>query len=155
MTVLNNTIFLDVFITLDVTSDGANGLTTGWTLEAANPLLGALGNAAELGALNINALISGDATGAPINSGLNPGVVGGFVGDFYVGPAGPLRLETPAQINAGAGTAVPTSAGTANVNWDGTFTLQLDLGGMPLVVVDESVCDFSIPGAGVDFAVAN
>ncbi len=157
VTVLNTTIFLEVLLTLDVASDGANNISTGWQIEARNPLLGALGNAAELGALSIGAAAT-NTTGGPIPSGLNPAVVGQPVGNFYVVPnVGPLLLVTPTEITAGAAALTPTVGvpGNVNINWDGLFALRLDLAGSPLVVVDETVCTFDDPGTGIDFATTN
>jgi hypothetical protein len=54
------------------------------------------------------------------------------------------------------GCTAPTTDGarsTVNVSWGGSFSLVLTLGDNPLVTLEESVCDFSGPGASVDFLV--
>ncbi len=151
---LNQTVFLDATVTLDVSSDGANNISTAWFVTAANPLLGALGTAAELGGVSIGAVAT-NAAGGPINSGLNPSVVGDFIGAFYAGANGPLELTTPGAIAAGTATLAPTvvAPGNVNINWDGNFSLSLLLGGSPLVTITGSSCSFTQPGTGVDFAV--
>ena len=156
MTALNTDIFLQVDITLDVVSDGNNNIDTAWEIVAANFLLPTLGNAAELGGLAIeaavtNAAIGGAAPGA-IGSGLTAEATGQLIGGFIDASVFALILATPGEITAGTGMATPLD-GTVNVNWDGRFTLDLTLGGEPLVTVDESVCTFDEQGAGVDFDV--
>jgi hypothetical protein len=146
-------IFFELIIQLDVTSDGANNVTTDWTVSLANPLLGALGDDAMLGALSINAVAS-NASGGPIPSGLDPSAVGQLLGPFYLGPSGPLQIASPAAITQGAATLTPTGGpgSSVNINWDGTFTLRLDLPiGPPVLTFVESVCVFDAPGSGVDF----
>jgi len=154
VTVLATDIFLDVDILLEATSDGSNNMATGWTITAANPLLGALGNAAQLGGLDIAAVVT-NANGGPIASGLDPSAVGQNVGAFYLGPAGPLQISSPSDITQGSAALTPTvgAGGTVSVNWDGAFALDLTLGGMPLITVDESVCAFDEQGPDIDFAV--
>jgi hypothetical protein len=156
VTALNTDIFLQVDITLDVESDGNNTIDTAWEIVAANFLLPTLSNAAELGGLAIeaavtNAAIGGAAPGA-IGSGLTAEATGQLIGGFIDASVFALILATPGEITAGTGMATPLD-GTVNVNWDGRFTLDLTLGGEPLVTVDESVCTFDEQGAGVDFDV--
>jgi hypothetical protein len=157
VTALNTDIFLQVDITLDAASDGNNNLGTAWEISAANFLLPTLGNAAELGGLAIeaavtNAAIGGGSPGA-IASNLTVAAQGSLIGNFISGSA--LIIATPGEITAGTGAATPIvqPGGTVNVNWDGRFTLDLELGGNPLVTVTEDVCTFDQQGAGVDFAV--
>jgi len=155
VTVLAADIFLDVDILLEVVSDGSNNMTTDWTITAQNPLLGALGGAAELGGLSIAALVT-NANGGPITSGLDPSAVGQLIGNFYVVPGvGPLEIASPADITPGSAALTPTvgAGGTVSVNWDGTFSLDLTLGGMPLITVDASVCAFDEVGPDIDFGV--
>ena len=155
VTALNSDVFLDTTITLNVASDEAYNVTTAWEILVENPLLGALGNAAQLGALDINAVVT-DATGGPINSALAAAAEGAFVGEFYEVPGvGPLVISTPDAITAGSAALTPTvGAGSMfNVNWDGVFSLDLTLAGNPLLTVDESVCAFTDEGTGVDFMV--
>ena len=157
VTALNTNIQLQVDITLDVVSDGANNLSTGWSILAANFLLPTLGNAAELGALAIAADVTGASVGGAIPgsiaSGLTAAATGQLIGAYITGNN--LVIATPGEITAGSGAAGPTggTGSTVNVNWDGNFTLDLTLGGNPLVSVDQSVCTFDAQGAGVDFAV--
>lgn len=156
VTVLGADVFFDATLTLTVALDDTNNATTSWEFELQNPLLGALGNAAQLGGLDISAEVTG-ATGGPISSALSAGATGANVGDFYETPGvGPLVLSTPDAITAG--TALLTADGgagsTINVNWDGLFVLDLTLDGDPLITVDESICTFTEVGTGVDF-VAN
>ena len=149
VTALNTTIFLDVAITLDVTSDGLNNISTGWTVEVGHYLLQTLSAAAEYGGLNISAVV-GNGTPSAIPSASNPASVGQLIGAFTTGDV--LTLATPAEITEGSANIVP--AGTVvNVNWDGNFDVLLTLAGNPLVTVDESVCTFDVPGSGVEFPV--
>ena len=157
VTSLMTTIALEVSITLDVVSDGNNGLTTAWSIVVTNPVLAGLGMAAELGALDINAAVS-DADGGPINSGLTAEAEGATIGTFYETPAGPLVLATDGMnpaITAGSATLTPTAGlgSTVGVNWNGEFVLDLTLMGNPLITVDESVCTFDTPGSPVEFLV--
>jgi len=149
---LNATLYFDVVIQLDVVSDGATNITTAWAVSFANPILGVFGSSFELGSLDINAVAT-NATGGPINSGLTAAAAGQWVGNFIVGP---LELSTPGEITPGAATLTPTAAGVGsavNVNWDGAFSLELPLEGSPFITLDESNCDFSVTGTGVDFPV--
>lgn len=156
VTALGGTVVaLETSITLDVASDEAYNVTTAWEILVNNPLLGAIGNAAELGSLDINAVVTG-ATGGPINSGLTAGATGGLIGDFYEVPSvGPLVIASPDAIVEGAAALTPDggAGSTFNVNWDGLFTLDLTLGGNPLLTVDESICTFTDEGTGVDITV--
>ncbi len=152
VTALNTNIQLQVDITLDVVSDGANNLSTGWGILAANFLLPTLGNAAELGALAIAANVT-NATPASIPSSLTAAATGQLIGAFISGNN--LVISSPGEITNGLAAATPTGGvgSTVNVNWDGTFALDLTLGGNPLVTVDESVCVFDNQGTGVNFLV--
>jgi len=145
---ISNDIFLDVFITLIATSDGSNNMSTEWVINALNSLLPVLQNAAEYGGINIDAVVSG-ANGGPIVSGAGPNA-GLLLSNYLSGTT--LILESPDEITVGNAALTPTG-GTVNVNWSGNFTLDLTLGGAPLVTVDESVCVFDNPGTGVDFPV--
>ncbi|MGB8330080.1 MAG: hypothetical protein WCE62_08115, partial [Polyangiales bacterium] len=84
VTALNTTIYLQVGITLAVTSDGANNIGTGWTIQATHFLLPTLQNAAELGGLSINAVLT-NASGGPIPSGLTAAAQGQLIGAFVTG----------------------------------------------------------------------
>lgn len=152
VTALETTINFSVTITLDVASDGANNVTTGWAVEAQQFLLPTLGNAAELGGLTIAAEVT-DATGGPIESGLTPAAQGSLIGDFTTGDI--LSLATPGEITEGSATVTPTGASgsTYNVNWNGEFSLDLTLGGEPLITIDGSDCTFDVQGTGVDIPV--
>ena len=154
VTALNTTIYLQVTLTLDAASDGANNIGTGWQIDAQHFLLPTLGNAAELGALSIGAALT-NASGGPINSSLTAAATGQLIGAFINLATSTLTLATPGEITAGAGAATPTggAGSTVNVNWDGLFTLDLTLAGNPLVSVTQDVCTFDVVGAGVDFAV--
>ncbi|MGB8432684.1 MAG: hypothetical protein WCE38_00280, partial [Burkholderiales bacterium] len=144
VTALNTTIFLQVDITLNAVSNGANQIDTGWTITATHYLLPTLGNAAELGGLAVAAVVTG-ATPTNIPSALTAAATGQIIGAFIVGNT--LTLATPAQITAGSQAMSTTHGANVTVNWDGTFALTLTLGGNPLVVVDESVCTFDEAGA--------
>ena len=152
VTALNTTVFIQVTITLDVTSDGANNVETGWSVDAQQFLLPTLGNAAELGSLSISAVVTA-ATGGPIASSLDSSAEGQLVGSFITGDT--LTVSTPGEITGGDAALTPTAGvgSTVNVNWDGAFLLDLTLSGAPLITVDESVCTFNVQGGGVDFAV--
>jgi hypothetical protein len=151
VTTISNDIFLDVTITIDAASDGNNNLTTDWVITAQNSLLPVLQNAAEYGGLVIDAAVT-NATPASIASASGPDV-GQLLSAYISGTT--LTFSSPAQITQGAASATPTAGAgsTVNVNWSGAFTLDLTLGGAPLVTVDESVCVFDVQGTGVDFAV--
>ena len=157
VTALNTTIYLQVTLTLDVTSDGANNISTDWRIDAQHFLLPTLSNAAELGDLSINAAVSnasiGGASPGLIASGLTAAATGQLIGAFIA--ADVLSIATPGEITEGSGAAVPIGGvgSTVNVNWNGAFTLDLTLAGNPLVTVDQEVCTFDIQGTGVDFAV--
>jgi len=155
VTALNTTIFLQATIDLDMTSDGANNVTTAWGVTAQQFLLPTLGNAAELGALDIPAVTTGGVTGGPFTSGLTAGAQGQLIGAFITGDQ--LAISTPGEITAGGGAVTPTDGvpGSCDFNWDGTFALDLTLGGMPLVVVDESVCAFTVLGPDISFPTTN
>ena len=152
VTALNTTIYIQVTLTLDVTSDGANNIGTAWTVDAQHFLLPTLGAAAELGGFDINAEAT-NTVGGPINSGLTAAATGQLIGAYIVGDT--LTISTPGEITAGAAALTPTggAGSTVNVNWNGQFSLDLTLGGNPLVVVDESVCAFTIIGGGVNLGV--
>jgi hypothetical protein len=154
VTALNTDIFVEVVVTLDVESDGNNNLSTAWELSAANYLLPTLGNAAELGGLSIAATVANAAIGGgspgEIGSELAAAAEGELIGGFIDG--GALVLATPDAITEGTGAAEPLD-GTVNVNWDGSFVLDLELGGEPLVSVTDEACTFDEEGDGVDFAV--
>jgi hypothetical protein len=155
VTALNTEIFLQVDITLDVVSDGNNNLTTGWQIIAANFLLPTLGNAAELGGLAIEAAVSNAAIGGgspgTIASGLTEEATGQLIGAFF-NADGQLELNSPTEITEGTGAATPLD-GDISVNWDGRFTLDLTLGGAPLVTVTEDVCVFDEVGDPIVFPV--
>ncbi|MGB8332518.1 MAG: hypothetical protein WCE62_20505, partial [Polyangiales bacterium] len=80
---------------------------------------------------------------------------GQFVGNFYVGPTGPLQIATPGEITGGAAALTPTNGvgSTVDINWDGTFSLTLTLGGDPFMLVDELGCTFDVQGAPITFPV--
>ena len=80
-------------------------------------------------------------------------MTGALIGAFLTGST--LTFATPGEILEVTEAVEPVVAagGTVNVNWDGTFVLDLTLGGQPLVTVDESVCEFDVQGAGVEFGV--
>ncbi len=149
VTVLNTVLPLDVTLTLGVSSDGSNNISTAWTAEVQHFLLPSAGNAAEYGGIDIRAQVS-NGTPSAIPSSANPAALGQLIGAFLVGDV--FILTTPTEISEGSARIVPTGS-SINVNWDGTFTVELTLGGTPLVTVDESVCTFDVQGSGVDFAV--
>jgi hypothetical protein len=144
-----NDIFIDVAIELDVTSDGSNNVTTDWTLTAQNQLLPVVQNLAEYGGLDVAAAVTG-ADGGPIASSAVESATGQLLSAFIDGTT--LTFATPDEITQGSAALTPTSE-SVNVNWTGEYTLELEAGGMPLIVVDETVCTFDEQGAGVDFAV--
>ena len=152
VTDLGTTIFIQVTITLDVTSDGANNVTTSWGVDAQQALLPVLGNAGELGGLSVAAAVTG-ASGGPIASNLTVAAQGELIGGFITGDT--LSLNSPADITEGQALLTPTggAGSTVNVNWDGAFLLDISVGGVPLITVDESICDFNVQGTGVDFGV--
>ena len=98
-----------------------------------------------------NAAIGGAARGA-IGSGLTAEATGHLIGGFIDASVFALILATPGEITAGTGAATPLD-GAVSVNWDGRFTLDLTLGGAPLVTVDESVCVFDEVGDPIVFQV--
>lgn len=156
VTALNTTINLELTLQLDVTANGGNNVDTAWQLDAQQFLLPTLGNAAELGALSIAAEVTGGAVGGAepgsIGSALTAAAEGQTIGAFTTGDV--LSLATPGEVTAGNGDvdATPTSGATFSVNWDGTFALDLTLGGAPLITVDEEVCTFDVLGDDVVLA---
>ena len=159
VTTINNDIFLDVGINLTAESDGNNNITVSYTVTATNPLLPVLGNAAEYGNIQLftivdNASLANDGGVSPATlvSEATPSATGQLIGAFLSGST--LTFATPDEILEVTEELAPVSGATSvNVNWDGSFILDLTLGGMPLVTVDESVCTFNVQGDSIDFAV--
>jgi len=146
VTSLMVTIALDVSITLDASWDADAGeLTTGYTLAATNPLLGALANAAEYTDLNIDTATNG--TPATVLNVANPAVTGMPIGAFVEGST--LTFETPDAILANT-EAVTPGVDPMEVNFAGTFDLLLTAAGIELGV-DETICTFDVEGDPIVF----
>jgi hypothetical protein len=159
VTTINNDIFLDVTITAGAISDGENNIAIGYNVTATNPLLPVLGNAAEYGNIQLftvvnNASLANDGGISPatVVSEAEPTAAGQLIGAFLDGST--LIFSTPDEIVEVLEEFEPVAGATSvGVNWDGSFILDLTLGGMPLVTVDESVCTFNVEGDDITFDV--
>jgi hypothetical protein len=125
----------DVTITLEISSDGDNNIYTAWAVRVENVLFPQIGDAATLGDLQLDAVLT-NALGGPIRSTLRPEVQDVTIDQFWADETETtILLETyssngnPDAITAGTAAVVPTGGpgSSVEVNWDNELAFRLDL----------------------------
>lgn len=149
-TTIGGEIYLDMFVTLTVTSDGSNNLATEWEIDVVNPLLPTAG-IAEYAGISIAAAVA-NATPTSIPSSGGPNV--GFTLDQLLA-GNTLSLASPGEVTVGQVLATPTAGPGSNVavNLDTEFEIELTLFGEPFLTIFGLACEFDVQGSDIVFPV--